>query len=206
MDIGDWLRDLGFERYEGAFRENEVDARSLAFLTSDDLKEMGVVAIGHRRLLLNAIAELSAPAAAPPESRPLPAEPPRPGSGAQATAERRQLSVMFCDLVGSTQLAGRLDPEDMRDIITAYQHCIADIARRFDGYVAKFMGDGVLVYFGYPTAHEDDAERATRAALDMIAAMPDLGAASGETLQARVRLTLEGVDLAVDVEGKISLE
>ena len=156
MDIGGWLRGLGLERYEQAFRENEIDLRVLPELTADDLKELGVAAIGHRRLLLKAIADLAAGAGrAAAEDVPA-ASPANP-----AEAERRQLTVMFCDLVGSTPLSTRFDPEDLREILGAYHRCVADTVGRFGGFVAKYMGDGVLVYFGYPEAHEDD--RRTRA-------------------------------------------
>ena len=155
MDIGDWLRGLGLERYEQAFRENEIDLRVLPELTADDLKELGVAAIGHRRLLLKAIADLGA-GAGRAAAEDVPAASP---ANAPAEAERRQLTVMFCDLVGSTALSTRFDPEELREEIRAYQNAVAGVVARYDGFVAKFMGDGVLAYFGYPRAHEDDAER-----------------------------------------------
>ena len=152
MDIAAWLQDLGLERYVSTFCENEIDWEVLPKLTSEDLREIGVAAIGHRRKLLDAIAALGpeAPAAvtAAHSDAPAPVE-----------AERRQLTVMFCDLVGSTPLSTRFDPEDLREVIGAYHRCVADTAARFAGFVAKYMGDGVLIYFGYPEAHEDDAER-----------------------------------------------
>src|SRR5690348_188557 len=171
MEIGGWLRGLGLERYEQAFRDNEIDLRVLPERTADDLKELGVAAIGHRRLLLKAIADLAA-------GSPLP-NPPLPGPDPGITregrvggeAERRQLTVMFCDLVGSTPLSTRFDPEDLREIVGVYHRCVADTVVRFGGFVAKYMGDGVLVYFGYPEAHEDDAERAARAGLAVIDAV-----------------------------------
>src|SRR6516165_6149108 len=157
MDIAVWLRGLSLEQYEPAFRDNEIDWEVLPKLTSEDLREIGVVAIGHRRKLLAAIAvlgsETPAPAMAPP---------------ARADAERRQLTVMFCDLVGSTALSSQLDPEDLREVIAAYHRTVTEVIAGFDGFVAKYMGDGVLVYFGYPVAHEDDAERAVRAGLGLI--------------------------------------
>jgi class 3 adenylate cyclase/predicted ATPase/energy-coupling factor transporter ATP-binding protein EcfA2 len=167
MDIGAWLRGLGLERYEQAFRDNEVDLRVLSELTADDLKELGVAAIGHRRVLLKAIADFSAD----PGRIAATNAPAGPTAAASADAERRQLTVMFCDLVGSTSLATRLDLEDLRDILGAYHRCVADTVARFDGFVAKYMGDGVLAYFGYPQAHEDDAERAVRAGLAVIDAV-----------------------------------
>ena len=180
MDLGDWLRSLGLERYETAFRENEIDETVLRGLTAEDLKEMGVVPIGHRRKLLDAIAILSADTSGERSShaaRPV-SEQPKDG------AERRQLTVMFCDLVGSTALAASMDPEDLREVISAYQKCAAETVRRFDGFVAKYMGDGVLVYFGYPQAHEDDAERAVRAGLELISALA--GLKTRASLQTRV--------------------
>src|SRR5215469_18651926 len=161
MDIGGWLRELGLERYEQAFRENEIDLRVLPELTGDDLKELGVAAIGHRRLLLKAIADLAG-GAGRAAAEDVPAASP---ANATAEAERRQLTVMFCDLVGSTALSVRFDPEELREEIRAYQNTVSGVVARYEGFVAKYMGDGVLVYFGYPRAHEDDAERAVRAGL-----------------------------------------
>jgi class 3 adenylate cyclase len=175
MDIGDWLRSLDLGRYEQAFRDNEIDEQILPSLTAEDLKEIGVGPVGHRRKLLEAIAALSA--GKPPPSL--------QQSDAQSSAERRQLTVMFCDLVGSTALSGRLDPEDLREVIAAYHAAVADVVRSFDGFVAKYMGDGVLVYLGYPQAHEDDAERAVRAGLGLVEAVGRLDVRSAK-LQARV--------------------
>jgi class 3 adenylate cyclase/predicted ATPase len=159
------LRSLGLEQYEARFRENAIDDTVLLSLTAEDLKDLGVDLIGHRRKLLNAIAALRADAA-------------------KDTAERRQVTVMFSDLVGSTALAARMDPEDLQEVISAYQNCVAEAVRRFDGFVARYMGDGVLVYFGYPRAHEDDAERAVQVGLELIAAVAAL--ASPVSLQTRV--------------------
>jgi len=186
MDIAAWLRGLGLEQYETAFRDNEIDWAVLPRLTSEDLREIGVVPIGHRRKLLEAITVLHSPLPNPPP----PAGEGRVGVGSEPaavtpTAERRQLTVMFCDLVGSTALSARLDPEDYREVITAYHRAVADVVSGLDGFVAKYMGDGVLVYFGYPQAHEDDAERAVRAGLAVIDAVGRLDVKSVE-LQARV--------------------
>ena len=170
MNIGDWLRSLELERYERAFRENEIDERILPSLTAEDLKEIGVGPVGHRRKLLDAIAVLSADKSEPAIKE---------SAGAEQSKinepERRQLTVMFCDLVGSTELATRHDPEDLRAIIAAYQGAVAEEMLRFGGFVAKFMGDGVLTYFGYPRAHEEDAERAVRAAIAVLGAVGRLG-------------------------------
>jgi class 3 adenylate cyclase len=160
MDVGAWLRSLGLERYEATFRDNGVDATVLPSLTADGLKEMRVSGVGHRRKLLDAIALLRTSGAGEPQS---PIAPLAATSYAQDAAERRQVTVMFCDSVGSTALAARLDPEDLRDVITAYQKSATEVIRRFDGFVGKFLGDGVLAYFGYPQAHEDGTGRARRA-------------------------------------------
>jgi class 3 adenylate cyclase/predicted ATPase len=166
MDVADWLRKLGLEQYDPAFRANEIDATVLPSLTAEDLKDLGVNLVGHRRRFLEAIAALGAETPAPKTTSRYPS----------ADAERRQLTVMFCDLVGSTALSTRLDPEDLRELIGAYHRAVADTVGRFDGFVAKYMGDGVLVYFGYPRAHEDDAERAVRAGLAVIEAVGQLPA------------------------------
>jgi class 3 adenylate cyclase len=181
MDLGGWLRSLGLEEYEAAFRQNHIDETVLPSLTADDLKDLGIGSIGHRRKLLDAIALLRAETTTkepPPE---VPSTPPKPP---QDTAERRQVTVLFSDLVGSTALSARMDPEDLREVISAYQKCVAETVQRFGGFVAKYMGDGVLVYFGYPQAHEDDAERSVRAGLELIPAVG--GLKSSASLQTRV--------------------
>jgi len=175
IDVASWLQQLGLAQYEPAFRDNEVDGDVLPDLTADDLIAIGVTAVGHRRKLLRAIAALGAAAPAPaPTATPASAPTPVP---APAQAERRQLTVMFCDLVGSTALSTGMDPEDLRDVIASYQNRCSAAIRRYDGFVAKYMGDGILVYFGYPRAHEDEAERSVRAGLDIVNAMAELNAA-----------------------------
>src|SRR3954447_632938 len=170
MDVAAWLQDLGLERYVPAFRDNDIDAEVLLKLTAEDLISIGVISVGHRRKLLDAIASLGmAVPTAVMSSR-------APGAPAQVDAERRQLTVMFCDLVGSTALSTRHDPEDLRELIGDYHRAVAETVGRFDGFVAKYMGDGVLIYFGYPQAHEDDAERAVYAALAVIEAVSGLPA------------------------------
>src|SRR6516164_10056702 len=184
IEITDWLRGLGLERYEPAFRENEIDWEALPKLTAEDLKDLGVVLGGHRRMLLEAIAALDT------------AEAPPPATAAPASvgeAERRQLTVMFCDLVGSTPLATRFDSEDLREEIRAYQNTVSAVVARYDGFVAKYMGDGVLAYFGYPWAHEDDAERAVRTGLVVVGDLVGEGSAQeqavvGETPNLAARL------------------
>ena len=175
IEIAQWLRELGLEEYSDTFRNNAIDATILPTLTADDLRDIGVALVGHRRRLLNAISELDrgppiAPAPAAPEG---------------LTPERRQLTVMFCDLVGSTALSTKLDPEDLRALVSAYHRTVREAVAVYDGFVAKYMGDGVLVYFGYPRAHEDDAERAIRAGLRAIDAVGQMDA-RGAKLQARV--------------------
>ena len=165
QEIADWLEKLGMSEYAERFAENDIDASVLPHLTDQSLKELGV-SLGHRLKILAAIRELSGPTPAASEPAVAPAEP-KP----QDTAERRQVTVMFSDLVGSTALSARMDPEDLREVISAYQKCVAETVQRFGGFVAKYMGDGVLVYFGYPQAHEDDAERAVRAGLELVAAV-----------------------------------
>src|SRR5262249_23281067 len=146
VDIATWLRGLGLERYELAFRENEIDLGVLPSLTADDLKDLGVVTVGHRRKLLEAIAGLKA---APDDASVAPSSG-LAGVAPQQDAERRHLTVMFVDLVGSTALSAKLDPEDMRTVIRLYQNTVAGEIARFEGHIAKFMGDGVLAYFGWP--------------------------------------------------------
>ena len=162
---------LGLGKYEAAFRENEINERVLPSLTAEDLKELGVTAVGHRRILLDAIAALRTDVGAkgPSVDPAIPSA--APSVSPEDRAERRQVTVMFSDLVGSTALSTRMDPEDLREVISAYQKCVAETVGRFGGFVAKYMGDGVLVYFGFPQAHEHDAERAVRAGLELVASV-----------------------------------
>jgi class 3 adenylate cyclase len=176
QQITDWLKMLGMSEYTERFAENKIDISVLRHLTDQDLKDIGVP-LGHRRKMLAAIGELAS--VVPKLQQPALTEP-RP----QDTAERRQVTVMFSDLVGSTALSARMDPEDLREVISAYQKCVTESVRQFGGFVAKYIGDGVLIYFGYPQAHEDDAERAVRAGLELIAAVSALK--SPVALQTRV--------------------
>ena len=180
MDVAAWLRELGLERYEPVFREHEIDWDVLPELTDADLEKLGLP-LGPRKKLLRAIARTSAESATPSADEMLPSAEPT-----TSEAERRQLTVVFCDLVGSTELAGRLDPEDMRDVVRAYQNAVAGEIARFEGHVAKFLGDGVLAYFGWPRAHEDEAERAVRAGLAIVEAVGRLEALGGSALSCRV--------------------
>src|SRR5215831_16037583 len=174
-EIGNWLSELGLPQYTPRFLDNGIDLSVLRDLTDEDLKELGVL-LGHRRRILRAIAERQSETPAVNASVPAPRD----------TAERRQLTVMFCDLVDSTALSARLDPEDMRQVIRAYQEACVRVIPIYDGFVAKYMGDGILAYFGYPRAHEDDAERAVRAALEMVAAVGRLETRAGGAIKARV--------------------
>src|ERR1700691_4927941 len=153
MDIVVWLRSLGLERYEAAFRDNEIDERILPSLTQEDLKEIGVGPVGHRRMLLEAIVTLRGDTGSNAPSADVATTSSVPSASPEDRAERRQVTVMFSDLVGSTALSARMDPEDFREVISAYQNCVAESVGRFGGFVAKYMGDGVLIYFGYPHAH-----------------------------------------------------
>jgi predicted ATPase/class 3 adenylate cyclase len=175
MDVGVWLHGLGLGQYEQAFRDNDIDADLLARLTAEDLKEIGVASVGHRRRLLQGIAEHCEARATEQVITVL----------ADAPAERRQLTVMFVDLVGSTELSQRLDPEELREVIRAYQDVVRNEVGRLAGHVAKYMGDGVLAYFGWPQAFEDAAERAARAGLAVTAAVAQLRG-GGQTLACRI--------------------
>ena len=189
QQIADWLKQLGMSEYAKRFAESDIDHSVLRDLTDEDLKELGV-SLGHRRKMLRAIAEL---AGAVSTSLQQPTEP-----KSQDTAEPRQVTVTFSDLVGSTALSTRMDPEDLREVIAAYQKCVAETVQRFGGFVAKYMGDGVLVYFGYPQAHEDDAERAVRAGLELVGAVSALK--SNAPLQTRVGIAT-GVVVVGDLIG-----
>jgi class 3 adenylate cyclase len=184
MDIVVWLRSLGLGKYEAAFRENDIDETVLPSLTHETLKDLGVASVGHRVKLLDAIAALRSDASGNAPSVDPATTSSTPSAHPEDRAERRQVTVMFSDLVGSTALAARMDPEDLREVISSYQKCVANTVQRFGGFIAKYMGDGVLVYFGYPQAHEDDAERAVRAGLELVAAVSDLKTCAA--LQTRV--------------------
>jgi class 3 adenylate cyclase len=181
QQIADWLKKRGMSEYAKRFAENDIDMAVLPDLTDQHLKDLGV-SLGHRLKMLRAIRDLGdASVADTAPSALVAAEPTR-----RDDAERRQLTVMFCDLVGSTALSARLDPEDLRGIITAYHRCCTKLVERNCGFVAKYMGDGVLAYFGYPQAHEHDAERAVQAGLAVVEAVPKLTTAAGVPLQVRI--------------------
>jgi len=202
VDIAAWLQRLGLEQYEQAFRGNDIDRDVLPELTAEDLIGLGVTSIGHRRKLLAAIAALRDTPADAPATPPSPAD--APNGSVASSAERRQLTVMFCDLVGSTPLSAQLDPEDLREVISAYHRAVAAVVAGFDGFVAKYMGDGVLVYFGYPRAHEDDAERAVRSGLGVIDVIGRLDVKSVK-LRARVGIAT-GLVVVGDLIGEGSAQ
>jgi len=177
QQIADWLEKLGMSEYAERFAENRIDLSVLPDLTDQHLEKLGV-ALGDRLKILRAIRELSVTTVAQPAASAAPV--------VQVGAERRQLTVMFCDLVGSTALSVRLDPEDLRSIIATYHRCCTELVERNGGFVAKYIGDGVLAYFGYPQAHEHDAERAVRAGLGLVEAMPKLATNTGSPLQVRI--------------------
>ena len=190
--IAEWLASIGLSEYAQRFAENAIDLSVVRDLTEQDLKDLGVL-LGHRRKILRAIAELGgvAPAATETATEPV----------SRDDAERRHLTVMICDLVGSTALSAQLDPEDMRVVIDAYHAACARITRTYDGFLAEFRGDGILAYFGYPIAHEDDAERTVRAGLDIIAAVARLETRAAEPLAVRI-----GIATGVVVIGELSRE
>src|SRR6266540_1190298 len=194
MDVEKWLRGLGLQQYVAAFHDNAIDAETLPELTEADLEKLGVV-LGHRKRLLKAIAALAAPDA-PVQAAPVGLAPSRGDD-----AERRQLTVMFCDLVGSTALSARLDPEDMRQVIALFHRRIAEVIDGYQGIVARYMGDGVLAYFGYPQAHEDDAEQAVRAGLALVEAVANLQTGAEAPLQIRVGIAT-GVAVVGDLIGE----
>ena len=193
QSIAEWLEELGLGEYAQRFAENGIDFSVLGHLSDQDLKDLGVL-LGHRRKLQVAVAGLPSAAPAPPTTAA--AAMTKPGA-----AERRHLTVMFSDLVGSTALSARLDPEDMREIIGAYHRCCAEQITRAGGFVAKYMGDGVLAYFGYPLANEDDAEQAVHAALAIIQAVPKLQLVHNAALQVRIGIAT-GMVVVGDLVGQ----
>jgi class 3 adenylate cyclase/predicted ATPase/ABC-type transport system involved in cytochrome c biogenesis ATPase subunit len=193
--IADWLASIGLSEYAQRFADNAIDLSVIRDLTEQDLKDLGVL-LGHRRKILRAIAELDGGAPAPTETATEPV--------LRDKAERRHLTVMICDLVGSTALSARLDPEDMRFVIDAYHAACARITRTYDGFLAEFRGDGILAYFGYPFAHEDDAERTVRAGLDIIAALARLETRAAEPLAVRIGIAT-GLVVVGDLSGEGAL-
>jgi class 3 adenylate cyclase len=210
MDVVVWLRSLGLGKYEAAFRENEIDETVLPNLTAEDLKELGVTALGHRRKLLDAIAALrtdaraktpSMAAATAPPSAPTPTVAPVP----EAAGERRYLTVMFCDLVGSTAISARLDAEEWRDLVGAYLDAASAAVTEMGGHVAKKLGDGLLALFGYPAAQENDPERAVRAALAIQRALTELNRKNVDSGKPELvaRIGLDTGPAVVDATGEV---
>jgi class 3 adenylate cyclase/tetratricopeptide (TPR) repeat protein len=186
MNIASWLQQLGLEAYQELFQENKIDARSLPYLTAADLTDLGISAVGHRRILLNAIATLRQESAVGEGRDGAELAEPSEHAAARHQAERRQLTVMFCDLVASTELSTRLDPEDFQEVMNAYHACCTEAVQSYAGHIAQFVGDGLVAYFGYPQAHEDDAERAVRAGLELTASVPKLKPIDNVDLQVRI--------------------
>src|SRR6516164_7420119 len=203
MDVGGWLRGLGLGQYETNFRDNKINADLLPRLTNDDLKDIGVSALGDRLQLLDAIAALVH--AKPPADAPPSPSKPSPPTGLQVSAERRPITVMFCDLVGSTALASRLDAEDWRTLVNAYLDEASGAVNRLGGHVLKRLGDGLMALFGYPRAQENDAERAVRAALAIQRALGEMNARKavkgGPQLSARIGL--ESGPVVVEATGEV---
>src|SRR5262245_12418963 len=195
LNIAAWLHGLGLQQYEQAFRDNAIDDVVLPELTADDLRDIGVGLVGHRRKLLAAIAALRNKGVEVQAER---------REGVYSDVARRQLTVLFCDLVGSTALSAQFDPEDLREIIATYHRTVTEIVDASDGFIAQYMGDGVLTYFGYPRAHEDDAEQAIRAGLGMVDAVDRLDVGDVK-LQARVGIAT-GVVVAGDLIGQGSAQ
>jgi len=195
MDVGSWLRSLGLGQYEAAFRSNEIEADVLPDLTDSDLEKLGLP-LGPRKRILRAIGTLGHSSTAGTSA---------PLAPAEDTAERRQLTVMFCDLAGSTALSARLDPEDLRHVIRTYQDTCSGVITRYEGFVAKYMGDGILAYFGFPRAHEDDAERAVRVGLELSAAIGRLETPAGCKLQVRIGIAT-GLVVVGDLVGQGSAQ
>ena len=197
--IEDWLNQLGLSKYTEAFVQNDVDLRALAHITEADLRELGV-SLGHRKVILAAITKLPLASLTLETPHPHTSESPQ-----EQIADRRLLSVLFCDLVGSTALSAKLDPEDMHELIRRYQDSVAGAITRFGGYVAKYLGDGVLAYFGWPMAYEDHAERSIRAGLQALAAVEAFQAPDGEQLKARIGIA-SGQVVVGDIAGSSANE
>jgi class 3 adenylate cyclase len=198
MDVGSWLRSLGLGQYEAAFRDNAVDAEVLVELSDGDLAQLGVL-LGHRKRLLKAIASLGA---AEPAAKPTS---PAPQPSSAESAERRPITVMFCDLVGSTSLAAKLDAEDWRNLVGAYLDEASAAVTGLGGHVLKKLGDGLMALFGYPRAQENDAERAVRAALAIQRAISDLNNrnATKGAPELSARIGIESGPVVVEATGEV---
>ena len=204
--VEDWLSHLGLGKYVEAFVQNDVDLRALPHVTEADLQELGV-SLGHRKIILAAINELGQPKldGLPPNSLHAEKSEPLVEPPTEPAADRRLLSVLFCDLVGSTALSARLDPEDMHELTRRYQNSVAGAITRFGGYVAKYLGDGVLAYFGWPVAYEDHAERSIRSGLEALAAVEDIHSPDDQPLKARIGIA-SGHVVVGDIDGSSANE
>ena len=189
-DVSEWLVNLGLGQYASSFIDNDIDTRHLAELTNEDLRELGISSLGHRKTILGAIRALDEEDGIPDRD-----------NARVVEAERRQLTVMFCDLVGSTEMSRQLDPEELRHLVVSFQGVCNAAIKRFDGYVARYMGDGLLVYFGFPAAHEDDAERAVRSGLDVVEEVASLDLPYNFELAVRVGIAT-GTVVAGDIVGE----
>jgi predicted ATPase/class 3 adenylate cyclase len=203
-----WLQNLGLERYAQLFANNDVDLEVIRILTDDDLKQLGV-SFGHRKKILKAVSELDHPpmaSSALPRMAPSPAASAiaAPAEPASADAQRRQITVMFCDLVGSTELSQRLDPEDLRDVMRSYQDTARQVVDRYEGHIAQYLGDGLMVYFGWPHAHGDEAKRALRSGLEIVEATRRLQ--GPEELSVRVGIATGLVVIGETTEGETASE
>jgi class 3 adenylate cyclase len=205
MDVGEWLKGIGLGQYEATFREHEIDAEVLPEVTEADLEKFGIP-FGHRKRLIKAIVKLGAaapeqPGAAPPQPT-VPSQSPRTF---RPDAERRPITVMFCDLVGSTELAARLDPEDWRNLVNAYLDAAEAAVTAFGGHVLKRLGDGLMALFGYPQAQENDAERAVRAALAVQRALSEVNASNADkhAPELSARIGIESGSVVVDATGEV---
>src|SRR3974390_980435 len=204
MDLGGWLRSLGLGQYEAAFRENAIDLSVLPELTDQDLEKIGVL-LGHRRKILRAISELNSTAASAQAAKLTPSVVPPISTVAEAAAERRPITVMFCDLVGSTSLASRLDAEDWHNMVNAYLEAASNAVTGLGGHVLKKLGDGLMALFGYPQAEENDAERAVRAALAIQRALEELNARNrGKGApELSARIGIESGPVVVEATGEV---
>src|ERR1700675_904106 len=206
MDVGVWLGDLGIGQYEAAFRDNEIDGEVLPKLTLDDLKDLGVAVVGHRRKIMSAIEELNiASVAGAAAMKPRQTQTLSSVVAGSDGAERRPITVMFCDLVGSTSLAAKLDAEDWRDLVGAYLDEASAAVTGLGGHVLKKLGDGLMALFGYPHAQENDAERAVRAALAIQRALVEINArnASKGAPKLSARIGLDSGQVVVDATGEV---
>jgi class 3 adenylate cyclase len=207
FDVTAWLAALGLSQYAGAFSDNHVDVSVLCSLTADDLRDMGMVSVGHRRKVLDGIARLNAPVEQASAPTPPPAElvnKPQDSVRAPPFMQRRQISVLFCDLVGSTQLSARVDPEDLHHYLHAFRTVVAQAIAEHQGWISQYLGDGVMAYFGYPQAHDHDTERSVRAALSIVERCSHLPLFHGQSTQVRIGiatgLTVIGKPMASDSE------